>query len=141
MVNVFTLGWWVLASWVVSASGLWTGGGRACCASWRAVPRLNNVAPHQARSTTSLAVSPLESGPPVSSTQSQISAVEGRIANVEAQIVEVVESVKAVQSQVVDVGAKIEITKIALKQAQLLPDDKTIPVSYTHLTLPTTPYV
>ena len=124
MVNMFTLDWaLLLVGWIVAVSGLWPGGGRVGRARVRAAPF--STRPFPVRSMT-LAMSPLDSSPPVSSIQSQIGAEEVRIEGVQAQIAEVAESVKAVQSQVVEVGAKIETTKIDLKQAKLLPDDREI---------------
>ena len=52
--------------------------------------------------------------------------MEDRLEEVQAQIAEVAELVKGVQSQAADVGARTEITMIALKQAELLPDDREI---------------
>ena len=100
---MFNFSWGLaLAGWMVAVSGLWVGGGRVCRASWRAGPI--STRPFPACSMIA------QSSPSVSSIQSQIGGVEG----VQAQIAEVADSVKAVQSQIVDVAAKIEITKIAM---------------------------
>ena len=45
--------------------------------------------------------------------------VEGKLASVVAEIADVVESVKLVQGQIVDVGAKIEHIKTKLEQPNL----------------------
>ena len=59
-------------------------------------------------------------------TQNQIAASEKHIEKIRVQIVEVAASITAVQGQVLDVGSKIENTKIDLKRANLLPVDKEI---------------
>ena len=124
MVNIFTLGWaTALAGWAIAVSGLWVGGGRVFSADWRAAPRPPRLLP--ARSMI-LAMNPLDSRPLVLSMQSQIAPGEVRITVVQDEIAKVAESLKAVKSQVADVGARIETAKIALKQSELQSDDKAI---------------
>ena len=53
-------------------------------------------------------------------------AVDNRIAKVVAQIAEVARSIKLMQGKIVDVGAKIETTKLALDQANLSPEKKEV---------------
>jgi hypothetical protein len=124
MINIFSPGLaLVLAGWVVAVSGWRVGGGRVCRANWRVadLPTL----PNPARNTI-LAMSPLGSSLPISSSQSQIGAMEVRIEGVQAQIAEVAEAVKAVQSQLVDVAAKIEKTEAALDAADLSSEKKVV---------------
>ena len=124
MVNIFSSDLALaLAGWTVAVSASRAGGGRVSRANWRATPL--STRPLPVRSMI-LAMNPLDSITPISSIQSRISAVEVRIEGVQAQIAVVAELVKAVQSQVADVGARIEMTKIDLKQAELLPDDREV---------------
>jgi hypothetical protein len=118
---------WSAVGLLAVVSSFWVGGGGSrspSCVGWRsAIPRALRPLPDRKmglRMTSPASISPL------ALTQSRISVVDARIADVQEQIAEVAASVKTVQSQIVDIGRKIEETEAALDLTNLSTEKRAI---------------